>query len=742
MPHGTEYKESWQGADEANHRRTLNFSDSEPGRDSTKQATSSMPKIDPTRRASWSNSIFDFNSRVERDDGSDIPHVWVTVFRTLQDSDGLLPSTSIHSALQLIGHGSTDVKNVEIALKKAKSTSRSSNTLSLQEFSVFVDAYEELHEEEITRYFEKADINGDGTVTRRELGDLIREMDIKMLFPQVIDEVFKEVDVDRKGAIDVTEFREVMRILQQRQGFSKQEAMDVVEVFGRFDENQSGEVPISNLHHLLAWLGYHPEEHELADLATEIDQDKSGTISPLELPLFMRKYRELELEKVGHFFGIHDKDCSGSIELHEIEELLHNLGYPMKWSSLETFLHETSLFRSAKQGLVFEDFWRLLAYIRSKEGFVTAEVAEHYSAWARYAVVPEHAKDKYSKPHLVPVEDRRDWHLPTWEVSKALRWLGVKHVSPNQLKVLVDEVDVDQSQSLDFGEFSKIMRKLHENLANIIEQSFPPPDRDHAIAPKILLNSHDFSDILRELGINIDKAEKEAVFAEMELSSTDEANFYQCLAVVQQIQHTQAMYMRETAGFSAKEVAEWQKVFDKFDRDDSDTISEEEMQRVLSIEFKSVSEEECHLICQDAQKAGLCTAGIDFLEFLVVMRAHADRMDVVRLKEEEEKNAKDKDRLERKRKEEERQARELFEVADQDGDKSLSFEEVQEMIGVLVDLSSTLMQSRLEQIFNDVDKDDSGTINFREFQKLITRLHQEDFGGISTTAEQMAADDK
>merc|ERR1719161_560470 len=120
----------------------------------------------------------------------------------------------------------------------------------------------------------------------------------------------------------------------------------------------AGEVLTSDLGLLLSWMGYHPEDHELQELVTEIDRDKSGTVSQFEIPLFMRKYRELELDKVGHFFGMKDKDSSGSIDVAELEELLQVMGYPMAKRSMMDFLDETRSSRAAERGLVFEDFWR------------------------------------------------------------------------------------------------------------------------------------------------------------------------------------------------------------------------------------------------------------------------------------------------------------------------------------------------------------------------------------------------
>ena len=47
----------------------------------------------------------------------------------------------------------------------------------------------------------------------------------------------------------------------------------------------AGEVLTSDLGLLLSWLGYHPEDHELQELVTEIDRDKSGNGGSLYVSL-------------------------------------------------------------------------------------------------------------------------------------------------------------------------------------------------------------------------------------------------------------------------------------------------------------------------------------------------------------------------------------------------------------------------------------------------------------------------
>lgn len=656
-------------------------------------------------------------------------------------TDSLLPCTCTHSALQLLGHVLVDANNVETALKAAEAGKGSTkSSITLAEFSIFVDKYEALHEEQLQCLFKGTDKNGDGTLTRQELGSLMQQLEEDMgikMFPHVIDELFKEADVDHTGAIDMVEFRQVMKYVRQRQGFSREEARDVMDAFKRFDREQSGEVQVSDLGQLLGWLGYYPEEQELAELSSEIDQDKSGTISIIEVPLFMRKYREHELEKVGHFFGTHDKDFNGSIDVQELPELLQDLGYPMSSSSMLSFLDETNLNQVAKRGLLSEDFLRLIWYIRKNEGFVANEVDEHYFAWARYAHPPEDPNDtglsNLAHKAFTPMEERRTWQVPKHDVGKVLRWLGIDCFKLTRLMTLVEEVNVDLSPSLDFREFSKLMRRLHEKFHDIILRSFSSKEK---------LSSPDMDVMLHDLGIELIDEKKEEVFGEMKMRGVAAPSFFECLGIAQQMRYAMARSMRETAGFTAQEANEWRRIFDKFDKDKSDTITKDELKRMFegTGALASASEEERKLISEDSERAGLGHGGIDFLEFLIVMRGHGERQEARRLKENEEKLAEEAKNAEMRRQKELQQAKELFKAVDESGDHQLSREEVETMASKMVDLSSSTMRTSLGNIFQEVDKDNSGHIDFDEFQGLIERLHQEDFGGMRTKADKMAAE--
>ena len=75
-----------------------------------------------------------------------VSHIWVDAFKMLANN-GLLPIERVHAALQLLGHGSMNVENVDVSLKdQGKGSSK--GFLTLKEFCAFIERYEQMHEEQ------------------------------------------------------------------------------------------------------------------------------------------------------------------------------------------------------------------------------------------------------------------------------------------------------------------------------------------------------------------------------------------------------------------------------------------------------------------------------------------------------------------------------------------------------------------------------------------------------------------
>eukprot|EP01088_Endostelium_zonatum_P004444 TRINITY_DN15695_c0_g1_i1.p1 TRINITY_DN15695_c0_g1~~TRINITY_DN15695_c0_g1_i1.p1 ORF type:complete len:150 (-),score=44.69 TRINITY_DN15695_c0_g1_i1:98-547(-) len=136
---------------------------------------------------------------------------------------------------------------------------------------------EHLSEEQIAEFkeaFALFDKNGDGSITSKELGIVMRSLG---LHPTESDlrEMIQEVDTDKSGNIDFTEFLGMMaRKMQDSEG--EEEIRDAFKVF---DKEGNGSISAAELRHVLTHLGEKLSEEEVDELIREADVDGDGQIN-------------------------------------------------------------------------------------------------------------------------------------------------------------------------------------------------------------------------------------------------------------------------------------------------------------------------------------------------------------------------------------------------------------------------------------------------------------------------------
>merc|ERR1740121_320544 len=94
----------------------------------------------------------------------------------------------------------------------------------------------------------------------------------------VLEEILNECDDDRSGILDLDEFKIVMRIIREREGFTKGEYDCYIDLFNRCDGDGSGEIASTELDSLLAWLGYALDKEQCHSIMREVDSDNNGTL--------------------------------------------------------------------------------------------------------------------------------------------------------------------------------------------------------------------------------------------------------------------------------------------------------------------------------------------------------------------------------------------------------------------------------------------------------------------------------
>eukprot|EP00929_Paragymnodinium_shiwhaense_P004323 TRINITY_DN105199_c0_g1_i1.p1 TRINITY_DN105199_c0_g1~~TRINITY_DN105199_c0_g1_i1.p1 ORF type:complete len:149 (-),score=46.65 TRINITY_DN105199_c0_g1_i1:192-638(-) len=113
-----------------------------------------------------------------------------------------------------------------------------------------------------------------GTITSRELGTILRCLGQRPTEAELQD-MINEVDLDGIGAIDLSEFMQLMT--RRQRGVDVEE--ELVEVFKVYDANGNGQIGPTELKKAMTMLGERMTNEELGEMLREIDADRDGKVT-------------------------------------------------------------------------------------------------------------------------------------------------------------------------------------------------------------------------------------------------------------------------------------------------------------------------------------------------------------------------------------------------------------------------------------------------------------------------------
>ncbi|WVZ54614.1 hypothetical protein U9M48_005384 [Paspalum notatum var. saurae] len=148
--------------------------------------------------------------------------------------------------------------------------------------------------EEFREAFSLFDKDGDGTITSKELGTVMRSLG-QSPTEEELKEMVEEVDSDGSGAIDFQEFLTLLaRMMREASGADEDELR---EAFRVFDQDNNGFISRDELGHVLQNLGESLSDEELAEMLREADVDGDGQINYTEFAkVMLAKRRNQEME--------------------------------------------------------------------------------------------------------------------------------------------------------------------------------------------------------------------------------------------------------------------------------------------------------------------------------------------------------------------------------------------------------------------------------------------------------------
>ncbi|KAG1838149.1 hypothetical protein DFJ58DRAFT_814683 [Suillus subalutaceus] len=136
---------------------------------------------------------------------------------------------------------------------------------------------DELSEEQIAEFkeaFALFDIDGDGSITTKELGTVMRSIGQNPTEAELQD-MINEVDADGNGTLDFTEFLTMMA----RKMRDTDREDEIKEAFKVFDEDGNGYINPAELRHVMMNLGEKLTEAEVNEMIREADIDGDGQIN-------------------------------------------------------------------------------------------------------------------------------------------------------------------------------------------------------------------------------------------------------------------------------------------------------------------------------------------------------------------------------------------------------------------------------------------------------------------------------
>ena len=136
---------------------------------------------------------------------------------------------------------------------------------------------DQLTEEQIAEFkeaFSLFDKDGDGTITTKELGTVMRSLGQNPTEAELAD-MINEVDADGNGTIDFPEFLTMMA----RKMKDTDSEEEILEAFKVFDKDGNGFISAAELRHIMTNLGEKLTDEEVDEMLREADIDGDGQIN-------------------------------------------------------------------------------------------------------------------------------------------------------------------------------------------------------------------------------------------------------------------------------------------------------------------------------------------------------------------------------------------------------------------------------------------------------------------------------
>ena len=142
-----------------------------------------------------------------------------------------------------------------------------------------------LTEEQIAEFkeaFQIFDKDGDGLITTKELGTVMRSLG-QNLSEEELKSMIEDVDKDKSGTIDFQEFLGLMAWKMKESGIEE----ELIEAFKVFDRDGNGLISAHELRFVMSTSGEQLTEEDIEEMIREADENGDGFIDYQEFVRMM-----------------------------------------------------------------------------------------------------------------------------------------------------------------------------------------------------------------------------------------------------------------------------------------------------------------------------------------------------------------------------------------------------------------------------------------------------------------------
>ena len=138
---------------------------------------------------------------------------------------------------------------------------------------------------ELRRVFQMFDRNGDGRITKQELGVSLENLGIYISDKDLVT-MIEKIDANGDGCVDISEFQTLYQMIMDE----RDEEDDMREAFNVFDQNGDGFITVEELRSVLVSLGLKQGKtvEDCKKMIWKVDVDGDGMVNFKEFRQMMR----------------------------------------------------------------------------------------------------------------------------------------------------------------------------------------------------------------------------------------------------------------------------------------------------------------------------------------------------------------------------------------------------------------------------------------------------------------------